>query len=119
MSERAFAGREITKLDMVTRAIESALVELYRISKPDEAFIGIIAFGARAALMRDRQNRPFLLPLRQIEQEFGKDGLKPYLLDCFQTDAPGVGRKYTDITAALRLAREMYDNAVAGSLSKF
>lgn len=119
MNERAFADREITKLEMVTEAIQSALVELYRVSKPDEAFIGIIAFGDRASLIQTRENRPFLLPVSRIEREYGVDGLYQYLLDCFKTDAPGVGRDRTDITAALRLAHTVYEEAVAGSLSKF
>jgi hypothetical protein len=117
MGERAFANSKDTKLQLVTQAIENAVAELYRISKPDEAFIGIIAFGSRAAVIRDRKNQPFLLPVRQIELEFGADGLQQYLLDSFQADEPSVGLDRTDITAALRLARTIYDEAVAGSLS--
>lgn len=57
--------------------------------------------------------------MSRIEREFGVDGLYKYLLECFETDSPGVGRDRTDITAALRLAHTVYEEAVAGSLSKF
>jgi hypothetical protein len=119
MSEQAFPGNDLSKLKMVTRAAHRAVVELFDVSKPDEAFIGIIAFGGRACLISDRKGKPFLLSVREIEREFGSDGLSPYLLDVFEKDVPGVDRKWTDITAGISLAREIYDGAIVGDLSRW
>jgi hypothetical protein len=112
------ADEELTKLRMVAHAVHLAVSELYRISRPDEAFIGIIAFGARAKLIPDRQGRPFVISVREIKTQFG-DGLGEYLYECFRTDKAGIDRQRTDIGAALQLARDIYDAALAGDLSRF
>lgn len=119
MDEPAFTGSELSKLKMVTRSVHRAVVELYRISMPAGAYVGIIAFGARAALVRDRTGGPFLLSVAQIQKEFGGVGLNPFLFEQFNTDAPGVDRQHTDFTAALDLTGKIYEAAVAGDLTAY
>lgn len=119
MNDPAFADSELSKLRMVTRAVHRAVVELYRISMPAEAYVGIIAFGARAALVPDRSGRPFLLSVSEIQREFGSDGLNPYLFEQFNADAPRVDRQHTDFTGALDLSKKIYDGAIAGDLTAF
>src|SRR5690349_19093272 len=55
MDKTAFPNDEATKLRKVADAVQYAVTELGRgddpISMPEAAFIGLIAFGARAALV--------------------------------------------------------------------
>jgi hypothetical protein len=112
--------RDIIKLSMVSTAVHSAITELAqdKMTLPDKAFIGIIAFGARAALVPDQAGKPFIISVSEIQAQFG-DSLGDYLYRCFENDKPGIDRRYTDITAALQLARQIYDAAIAGDLSQF
>jgi hypothetical protein len=121
MDEQAFPtdpNEDVKKLKMVTEAVDQAIDELTLISMPEAAFVGVIAFGAKAALITDEQGRPFLIAVSEIKKHFGR-GLGKYLFDCFHDDRPNVNRQHTDITAALKLASDIYDGAVAGDLSRF
>lgn len=119
MDTTAFVKNDLVKLRMVTRAVHRAIAELSQITNPDEAFICIIAFGAKAALVPDRAGNPFIMSVSDIKAQFGDDSLGDYLYESLANDKPGIDRQYTDITAALQLAREVYDSAVAGDLAAF
>lgn len=118
MDEPAFADHPITKLSLVASAVKSALAELRTMGKADSAYVGIIAFGATASLIRNKQGRPFLMSVADINQEFA-DSLGEYLLDYFQNDRANVNRGGTDISAALQLAFDIYNGATKGNLSQW
>lgn len=119
MDEPAFANHPAEKLRLVTGAIHKAIAELQTLSKADAAYIGIVAFGARAGLIQDPVGQPFLKSVAQIIDEFGEyaGNLPTYLYDYFREDRGGFGRDRTDITAGLRVAREIYDHTLKGDLN--
>lgn len=119
MSTPAFPGHPAEKLKMVTGAIHKAIAELASITKAENAYIAIVAFGARAALVKDPDGRPFVKPVSEIISQFGEGAvyLPTYLYDYFTNDHGGVDRGATDLSAALKLAREIYDLTLAGDLS--
>jgi hypothetical protein len=118
MNDAAFTDSPAIKLKLVTGAAHRAISELAALSRADTAYIAIVGFGARADLVRDRAGKPFLKSVTQINQEFGT-GLGDYLFDYFDSDKGGIGRSATDITAGLRLAREIQDQAIKGDLSRW
>jgi hypothetical protein len=118
MEEPAFVDNPAAKLKIVAGAVDRAIADLVKITLSDTAYIAIVAFGGRADLVRDRSGKPFVKSVAEIIQEF-PSGLGEYLFEYFRTDAGNIDRGYTDITAALRLAREIYDGAMSGNLSRW
>jgi len=119
MSTPAFPNHPAEKLKMVTGAVHKAIAELGTITKAENAYIALVAFGGRAAIVRDPQGQPFVKSVAQIVSQFGEGAahLPTYLYDYFTNDHGGVDRGATDINAALKLAREIYDLTIAGDLS--
>lgn len=118
MDKIAIPDTDITKLRMMTRIVDRVVSELASIVWPENAFIGIIAFGARAAFIPDKQGKPLLRSVSEMNAQF-RDNLGEYILECIQADKAGIDRRYVDITAALALARCVYDCAVSGDLGRF
>lgn len=118
MDNAAFPESRVTKLKLVVSAVQRAISELSEMSKRDTAFIAIIAFGGKAALVKDRQGAPFVKSVQNIITEFGDD-LAEFLFDYFGHDRGNVDRRYTDISAALQLAKQIADGALSGDLSPF
>jgi hypothetical protein len=122
MEEAAFATTPATKRALVTTAIDLAIRELAPITKSENAYIAIVVFGEGAALITDTKGRPFMKSIKQIVTEFPNRGdLAGYLDNFIVGDLAGVGRDRTNITAGLRLAKELFD-ATTGetrSLTKF
>lgn len=121
MDQAAFANHPAEKLKLVTGAIHKAIAELESLAKADTAYIAIIAFGERAGLIKDSLGRPFVKSVSDIVDEFGEYAarLPEYLYSYFKDDKAKVGRGGTDITAALKLARSIYDGTLAGDLTSF
>ena len=71
MHDRFDISSPINKLTLVCGAIQRAVIELQKnISKPDDAFIGIIGFAREAALITCPSDEPFLKSVRSIGDEF-------------------------------------------------
>jgi len=149
MRETAFPkeNKQLTRLQVVTSAIQDAFAHMHSLGKKDTAFVTFIAYGRRAKIMTDRQGQPFIKPVAKILEEFGEpaarqkaknaglqwDQLSPeqkaklleevgigaYLYDQLVNDRPDVGPTGTNITAALTLGREIADATLAGSLEHF
>jgi len=119
MEEKAFPlEAELSKLELVTRAIQDAVSQMQNLEDLADAYLAIIAFGRNAQLITDRQGRPFVKSVQEILAEEG-DGLGDYLRELFMSDSLGVDRNATNITEALRLARQIMDQALSGSLQSF
>lgn len=119
MTGQAFSKqRAITKLKLVTRAINRAIADLRSISKADSAFIGIIVFGGKAGFILNGQGRPMLMPFSQFQTQFGSN-LDDYLYQCIEENRPDIDREHTDITGALQFAYDVYKGAMSGNLGQF
>lgn len=118
MSKPAFADDKRTRLELVTESVHQAIMGLEGISYPDQAFVGIIGFGAKAKVMTGANGQRPVASVRQLTTGL-VDNLGEYLFDCSERDTPGVNRSHTDIQAALGLARQNYDAAIAGDMSRF
>ena len=121
MDQPAFANHPAEKLKLITGAIHKAIAELESLAKADTAYIAIVAFGEKAGLIKDSAGQPFVKSVTEIIGEFGEYAtrLPEYLYGYFKDDRAKVGRGGTDITAALKLARSIYDSTLAGDLSAF
>jgi hypothetical protein len=118
MNDAAFADNPAVKLRLVANAVRRAIVELTQIGRPETAYIAIVAFGGRAELIRDRAGKPFLKSVAEIKRDLDND-IGDYLFDTFDRDGANVNRGYTDISAGLQLARELYDASLKGDLSRW
>src|SRR5689334_1490483 len=63
--------KDLTRLQLVVGAAQSALLNMLDLSDKDRAYVAIIAFGKGAQIIRDRQKRPFIRSVRSIINEFG------------------------------------------------
>jgi hypothetical protein len=110
MSQPALSATGVTKMTLVANAVERAITELGGITRSENAFIAIVAFGAKASLVTDEQGKPFIKSVRSIVDEFGT-GLGHYLFDYLENDRGGLDRTRTDISAALKLALTITNDA--------
>lgn len=110
MEEPAFPPSPETKSSLVASAIDLAIRELKLMGKADNAYIAVVAFGERAALIHGSDGKPFIKSIRQIISEYPSSGdLGRYLDDVIKNDRAGVGSRRTNITAGLELAKGIYD----------
>ena len=119
MDSPAYTNHPAEKLTQVVGAIQQAIGELQDMSKADTAYIAIVAFGERAGLILDANDRPFVKSISEIISEYGDraENLGSYLYPYFQKDVGKFGRGGTNITAGLEVARAIYDCTLSGDLS--
>lgn len=89
------------------------------ISKPDDTFIAVIAFGEKAGLLPMPDGRPFLASASSIIEVFNDvDTLEEFLIRRFDDfiERWGTG---TNISAGLNLAKSIYDGLLQNDLSDF
>lgn len=119
MTERAFPGNPARKIDLVAGAAASGITDLYGISIPNDAYIAIIAFGANALVLPDPTGKPFLKSIADIKKAFPtKEGLGQFLSKALSSE-DNVDYRYTDITDALSLAKEIEDSARNGDFEQY
>jgi hypothetical protein len=68
--------------------------------------------------MKDRHGRPFIKSVQEILEEYGQN-LTKFLHDQYDNDRANIDHSGTNITAALKLARDITDAAIAGSLATY
>lgn len=117
MTEEAFPGNPASRLALVAQAASAGISDLYDISKPETAYIALAAFATAPAFVIDEQGQPFVKSVAQIKQAFPtRKELATFLMDRL-----GYGKtvdgNYTDISAALRFARSLHQEALQGSLN--
>lgn len=118
MSEEAFAGNPASRLSLVAQAAAAGISDLYEISRPETAFIALAAFATTPAFVQDAAGQPFVRSVAQIKSEFPtRRDLATFLMDRLSIGRT-VDGNYTDITAALRFARSIYEGALQGSLQQ-
>jgi len=119
MDAAAFQNHPAEKLKLVTGAVHKAIAELEGLTKAETAYIAIVAFGARAGLVKDGNDRPFIKSVAEILTEYGEyaAALPSYLYSYFKQDLGGFGREHTDVTAGLSVARKIFDCALSGDMS--
>jgi len=114
METPAFPGNPATRVRLMANAAAAGISDLYAgsdvsgqtFSKPEEAYIAIIAFGETAALIKGKSGELFIKTVEQIQKDFpGREDLAEFLYHSL-TDKCPVDRGYTDITKALRLAKK-------------
>lgn len=115
MSEEAFPGNPASRLSLVAQAAAAGISDLFEISRPETAYIALAAFATTPAFVQDSNGQPFVRSVAQIKQEFPTRRE----LATFLTDRLSIGRtvdgNYTDISAALRFARNIYEGALQGN----
>jgi len=63
--------KDLTRLQLVVGAVQSALMAMRTLSVNDKAYVAIIAFGKGAKVITDRHGRPFIRSVKSIINEFG------------------------------------------------
>jgi hypothetical protein len=119
MDAAAFANHPAEKLKLTAGMISRAISELQSLAKAHTAYIAIVAFGARAGIIDDKNGKPFVKSVDEIMSEYGENAaaLPTYLYSYFKEDTGGFGRDHTDISAALTVARNIYDTTLVGDLT--
>lgn len=112
MEEVAFPeveGYSITKAGVVASALSTSITKIKRINKADKAYVAIIGFTNDAKLLG-------IYKASEIDENV------KYWDEWFRKNSEIVRNSYgggTNITSALRLAREIYDAALEGDLSTY
>lgn len=119
MTDPAFPSNPAQKMHLVARAAASGIADLYQLGKPDDAYIGIIAFGKKASLLLSPDGKPFLKSIADIQRAFPtREELGQFIYDALLSE-DNVDYRYTNITDALSLAKEIEDSARNGDLEKY
>lgn len=125
MTEPAFPNSSTTKIDMVVRSAANGIVDRYNIRLPEKAYIALIGFGGKAAVLEDTHGKPFIKPIARIKEEFPTvQELAKFIRSRIAPDnndplTDTIDRESTDISKALSLAHSVYQAALQGDLSKF
>jgi len=150
MDELAFPQerRDLTKMQLVVGAVQSAILEMHNLTYNNRAYIAIIAFGKRAGLISDRHGKPFIRSVKSILDEFGEltakknasaegtnwenledhekevrirevSSLDDFLFEQFHNDGAGFDRRRTNVNQALELAYKITSSAISGSLKEW
>jgi len=128
MESHAFSENPASRIQLVANAAAAGISDYYRdatdkkaqiFSKPEQAYIAIVGFGETASIIQGNDGKPFIKTLDQIQQEFPqREDLSDFLHSSLTKLCP-LNRKYTDITKALVLAKEIQDAALKGDLSAY
>ena len=127
METPAFPGNPATRVRLVANAAAAGISDLYAgsdvseqtFSKPEEAYIAIVAFGETAALIKGKSGELFIKTVAQIQNDFPmREDLAEFLYHSLTDECP-VDRGYTDITKALMLAKKIQTAAIEGDFSAY
>jgi hypothetical protein len=112
MDEQAFPKEPEylkSKASVVASALKASITKIKKINKADKAYVALIGFTSDAKLL-------------DIRKATEIDDNVEYWNDWFKNNINGVRSSLgngTNITSALKLAREIYDSALKGDLSAY
>jgi DNA-directed RNA polymerase subunit RPC12/RpoP len=112
MQDRAFPAEmdyNITKANAVISALQSAIPQLREVTSAENAYLVMIGFAEEAKVLD-----VFRLSEVNPDRAFWASWLAEKMQDVNRTCGGG-----TNFTAALKLAKEVYDGALKGNLKKF
>ncbi len=110
MGEAAFRGKNLPqrKIDLVAQAFELAMQKLVMMSNAENAYVAVIGFAREAKLLK-------FMNAAMIDPKYNwKDWIYRQQLKLLETSGDG-----TNVTAALKIARKLYDQALRGNLEEY
>ncbi len=110
MNEAAFPEKDLPqqKIDLIAQAFDTAMKKLSNIANAENAYVAVIGFAAKAKILK------FMKASMIDHTHDWAAWIYKQQLNLLETEGDG-----TNITEALKLAREIYDCALKGDLSKF
>ncbi len=110
MGDPAFPEKEMPqrKIDLVAQAFENSMKKMAAIGSPENAYVAVIGFTRDAKLLK-------FMKASMIDVDYDwKQWIYKQQLKMLEDVGDG-----TNITAALKLAREIYDSALKGDLRQY
>lgn len=98
-----------SKANVVATALKTSIAKIKRINKADKAYIALIGFTANAQLIKIFKASEISEDKTEWDKLFTEG-----IIEFRAKNGEG-----TNITSALKLAREIYDSALRGDLSKY